>query len=119
MKPTETTGLPGVDPDALINRLEALIRDGVEPRIVGVRMRQIRLAAGGVAIVVRIPRSWNPPHRVSSGARNRFYVRNSGGAHEASVEELRVLFTQGADTHERIRNFRLERLRKIVGGEGS
>jgi hypothetical protein len=116
--PTAPTGLPGVDPDALINRLEAVVRDGVEPRIVGIRMRQIRLAAGGVAIVVRIPRSWNPPHRVSSGNRNRFYVRNSGGAHEASVEELRVLFTQGADTHERIRNFRLERLRKLNDGNG-
>src|SRR5258708_4648824 len=34
--PTAPTGLPGVDPDALINRLESLVRDGVEPRIVGV-----------------------------------------------------------------------------------
>src|SRR6266481_5134529 len=34
------TGFAGLhDPDALINRLEALVRDGVEPRIVGVRMR--------------------------------------------------------------------------------
>jgi len=116
--PTAPTGLPGIDPDALINRLESLVRNGVEPRIVAVRMRQVRLAAGGIAIVVRIPRSWNPPHRVSSGNRNRFYVRNSGGVHEASVEELRVLFTQGADTHERIKNFRLERLRKIADGHG-
>jgi predicted HTH transcriptional regulator len=48
--PTELTGLEGVDPDALINRLESLVRDGVEPRIVGVRMRQVSLDRGGVAI---------------------------------------------------------------------
>jgi predicted HTH transcriptional regulator len=91
---TGLTGLPDVDPDALINRLESLVRDGVEPRIVGVRIRAVSLSGGGAALVIRIPKSWNPPHRVSAARSNRFYVRNSGGAHEASVEELRVLFTR-------------------------
>jgi Putative DNA-binding domain len=117
--PTELTGLPGVDPDALITRLESLVRDGVEPRIVGVRMRAVRLGCGGAALVIRIPRSWNPPHRVSTGGHNRFYVRNSGGVHEASVEELRVLFTLAADAHQRIKNFRSERIAAtILEGQG-
>ena len=117
--PTELTGLQGVDPDALINRLESLVRDGVEPRIVGTRMRPVSLSRGGVAIVIRIPRSWNPPHRVSTGRSNRFYLRNSGGAHEASVEELRVLFTLAADAQQRIRVFRSDRIATIVAGQGS
>ena len=116
--PRALMGLPGVDPDALINRLESLVRDGVEPRIVGVRMRTVCLSGGGAALVIRIPRSWNPPHRVSAARSNRFYVRNSGGAHEASVEELRVLFTLAADAQQRIKNFRSERIATIVAGRG-
>jgi hypothetical protein len=116
--PTAPTGLPNVDPDALINRLESLVRDGVEPRLVGVRMRAVGLSGGGAALVIRIPRSWNPPHRVSSAGTNRFYVRNSGGAHEASVEELRVLFTLAADAQRRIKTFRSERIAAIVAGRG-
>jgi predicted HTH transcriptional regulator len=115
---TELTGLPGVDLDALITRLESLVRDGVEPRIVGVRMRPVGLSSAGAALVIWVPRSWNPPHRVSTGGHNRFYVRNSGGAHEANVEDLRVLFTLAADAHERIKNFRSERIATIVAGQG-
>ncbi len=116
--PTGLNGLDGVDLDALINRLESLVRDGVEPRIVGIRMRRVNLTGGGAAVVIRVPRSWNPPHRVSSANTNRFYVRNSGGVHEASVEELRVLFTLAADAQERIKNFRSDRIAKISAGQG-
>ena len=107
--PTGLLGLPGVDIDPLINRLESLVRDGVEPRMVGIRMRRVNLTGGASAVVIRIPKSWNPPHRVSTANTNRFYVRNSGGAHEASVEELRVLFTLAADAQERIKSFRSDR----------
>jgi hypothetical protein len=55
---------------------------------------------------------------VSAGRSNRFYVRNSGGAHEASVEELRVLFTLAADAQQRIKAFRSERIATIQAGHG-
>jgi hypothetical protein len=69
-------------------------------------MRAVRLGRGGTALVIRIPKSRNPPHRVRTLNTNRFYVRNSGGAHEASVEELRALFTLAADARMRIETFR-------------
>ena len=53
-----------------------------------------------------------------TGGINRFYVRNSGGAHEASVEELRVLFTLAADAQQRIKTFRADRIATIVAGRG-
>jgi hypothetical protein len=120
----ETNGVPttlrGVrtDPDSLINRLESLARDGIEPRILGIRMRPVALRGGGTVIVIRIPRSWNPPHRVSAARTNRFYVRNSGGVHEASVEELRVLFTLAADAQQRIKAFRSDRIATILADKG-
>ena len=117
--PTRLTGLEGIDPGSEIDRLENLIRDGVEPRMIGIRIRAIPLAQGGNAIVVRIPKSWNPPHRVRARNTNRFYIRNSGGAHEASVEELRSLFNESQAMEDRVRSFRTERLAKISTGEGS
>ncbi|MEX0851757.1 MAG: ATP-binding protein [Bauldia sp.] len=115
--PKQLTGLPDVDLGGTIERMESLVRDGVGPRIVGIRMRPVATASGS-AVVIRIPQSWNPPHRVSAAGTNRFYVRNSGGAHEASVEELRALFTLTADARQRMKDFRTDRIAKIVVQRG-
>lgn len=104
------------DSGKAIERLESLIRDGIEPRITGIRMRAVDVE-GGHVIVVRVPRSWNPPHRALMKGKCLFYLRNSNGAHEASVEELRMLFTLSATVTDRIRAFRQERLAKIAAGE--
>jgi hypothetical protein len=80
-------------------------------------MKAVPLGQGGFAIVVRVPKSWQPPHRVSVRNSNRIYGRNSAGAYEYSVEELRVVFTASASALDRIRAFRAERLAKIDAGE--
>ncbi len=116
--PTKLVGLANTNIDELLNRLESLIRDGIEPRIVGVRVRPVTLENGEAAVVVRIPKSWNPPHRVSAANTNRFYLRNSGGVHEASVEELRTLFTRAADAHQQIRDARTKRVSIVLSGRG-
>lgn len=113
---SEIVPLTLADPDAEILRLENLLRDGLEPRIVGARIRWVSVPGGGV-IVVRVPRSWQPPHRVSIRNTNRFYVRNSGGVHEASVHELRTMFSAGSTAMEQCLRFRHERLAKVEAGE--
>jgi hypothetical protein len=105
-----------INPDQELQRLESLARDGLEPRIVGLRMRAIEVT-GGHVIVLRIPKSFNPPHRVSARNTNRIYGRNSAGAYEFSVDELRVVFTSAASTLDRVRAFRAERLARIDAGE--
>lgn len=111
--------LPGIDGnvDAEKQRLESLAHDGLEPPILGLRMASVPLANGGHAIVIRIPRSWNPPHRVVAHGSNRFYARNSGGKYEPKVEQLRQLFLVEPSLAERIRDFRFDRLAKIAAGE--
>jgi hypothetical protein len=111
--PTALLGLGTVNVDQEILRLEQLVRSGIEPRILGVRTRAVPLAAGGHCLVMRIPRSWHLPHRVSAGGHNKFYLRNSGGVHEAGVEELRTMFTQGAEVEERAWAFRDKRVAAI------
>jgi hypothetical protein len=97
-------------------RLENLIRDGIEPRLVGVRIKEVPLAAGGYVLILRIPASWNPPHRVSFGGHNRFYARNSAGAYELSVEQLRSAFLGGVETERRLTEFRVTRLARMDTG---
>lgn len=115
--PTGIVALQEVDRDEELQRLENLARDGLEPRIVGLRMKAIPTVSGGFAILVRVPRSAYPPHRVAARNSNRIYARNSAGAYELSLDELRVLFTSGSTALERARAFRGERLAKLDAGE--
>lgn len=116
--PKVLTGVSVSNPDAEVLRLDQLARSGIEPRITAIRIRAIPLTNSKHAIVVRIPKSWNCPHRVNAKNTNRFYLRSSGGVHEANVEELRRLFMISSSTRENIRKFRDERVEMIVSGRG-
>jgi predicted HTH transcriptional regulator len=65
-----TNGVPtgfapiAVDPDTAILRLENIARSGLQPRILNLAMRAVPLATGDCALVIRVPRSYNPPHRI-------------------------------------------------------
>lgn len=113
---TAIVGIEGTDPDGEILRIEQIIRNGLDPPISGIRTKAIRLLNGGNVIAMRIPRSFNPPHRVAAQGSNRFYVRNSAGVHEPSIEELRSLFTQSASALKDAQTFRDNRLELISHG---
>lgn len=116
--PVSVSGINDIDADAEILRLEQMVRTGIEPRITGIKTRSIALTGGGYAFIMRIPKSWNPPHRISANNSNRFWVRNSGGAHEASVEELRNMFTLTSDAIEKAKQFRQDRVDFITREQG-
>jgi hypothetical protein len=121
---SETGGLPTAVPgvaanlDAEIRRYENLLRDLMEPRILGIRMVPIRLQNGKQALVIRIPKSWNPPHAVLHNTVRRIFARNSAGVHEASVDEMRTMFVAGATLLERAREFQRKRIQEIHSGDG-
>ena len=105
---TDLCGIQHADVGAEILRIEHIINSGIEPRIPGFKVRSVHLASGSDAIVMRIPKSWRAPHRVRFDNWNKFWIRNSAGAHEASMDELRTLFTLSASTIDRARAFRAE-----------
>ena len=107
-----------IDADAEILRMEQITRNAIEPPIPGIRIRSISLETGRKVLLVRVPRSWYPPHRVTAQGANRFYTRHSAGVHEPSVEELRALFDQSASALEKARRFRDERLQLVCNGAG-
>jgi predicted HTH transcriptional regulator len=70
--PTKLEDLAGIDPDKEIQRLEQILRHGVRPSL-AIETKPVRLASGNVALVMRIAKSWNPPHQVTLQKAFRFY----------------------------------------------
>lgn len=112
--PTKLAGLSKIDPDKEILRLEQIGRDGIRPPITGLQTAAIELSTGNVAIVMRIPKSWNPPHQVTFQKAFRFYSRDSNGKYQIDVDELRSIFVLSTSAAEAMRLFRIERIGKVI-----
>jgi hypothetical protein len=110
-------GLADINPDQEILRLQQMIRDGIRPPVIGVQSVRIQLSNGSVAIVMHIPKSWNPPHQVTYQNAFRFYGRGTNGKYPLDVDELRSVFSLSASAAERLKLFRIERIAKIVAGD--
>jgi hypothetical protein len=111
------SGLVVNDADAEINRLEQIIGDGIEPKIPGLEIASVKLnkQEPSVVIVIRIPRSFALPHRIK--AHDVFYARSSTGKYALDIPQIRNLFSLSEVAIERLRNFRSERISKILSGD--
>lgn len=115
--PTAITPFQG-SPDAEILRLDEVARGGLQPRLPSITFHPVPIQAGGHVIIIRVPRSYNPPHRVIRQGSTRFWARSSAGKYEPNVDELRTLFTLAPQLIDRIQNFRAERIAKIAADHG-
>lgn len=115
---SELTGVAAENPDQLVRAIVESLRTSIEPAIEEVRVAWIELSPGRGAIVIRVPRSWSAPHRVTVAKDNRFFIRDENGKHPMSVEELRRAFMFGTEVESRLRGFRAERLRLLAANEG-
>lgn len=115
--PEEAKGLSDINSDAEIRRLDNILRDGIEPRMPGVQIKAVDGFADGAAIVVRVPKSWNSPHMVTFKNLSRFFARNSAGKYQLDVAEIRSTFIASESLAERIRDFRSDRIAKIIADE--
>ena len=66
-------GLAVTNCDVEIQRLENMLRDGIAPRIPGVRFQWVDGLSRGQALLIRVPRSWAGPHMVTYQQSSRFY----------------------------------------------
>lgn len=114
---TAVPGLPGVDADAEIRRIESVIQSSVDPRIPGVETRKIDIPGGAPVIVVRVPKSWRGPHLVKINDTFRMFGRNSKGKYIFDATEIRSAFALSEQLPERIRLWRDDRLAKVIGGD--
>lgn len=116
--PVSLDGIEIFDLDAEILKIENRISSSIQPRVQNIRIKALALGNDHFCIIIRIPKSWRPPHRVIFQGKNRFHARNSAGVYEPDVEELRVLFNTGLQVQEKIRVFRDERLSLVLAGHG-
>lgn len=114
--PKAVLGVECLNFDATKQRIEAIIRDNIEPRVQGIAIHKVDGFARGPSIVVRVPRSWIGPHMVTS-TQSTFWSRNSAGRYPLDVHETRAAFLAGAELGARARRFRDERLGKIIAGD--
>jgi len=99
---------------AEIRRLQDFMLHSVEPRIQGAQVQAVPVGEGH-AVVVRVPQSWAGPHR--SRMNFHFYVRDGLRNRQLDVPEIRALFLRSDSQAQRMRDFRSERLAKIVTGQ--
>jgi hypothetical protein len=98
-------------------RFEAILADNLEPRVHGVAFHKVEGGfPRGPVIIVRIPKSWNAPHMVTSTS-SVFWTRNNSGRQALDVHEIRSAFLAGAEIATRVRRFRDERIGKILAAE--
>jgi len=115
--PVSFPGLPAVDCDAEILRLETAAQNGIEPRIPGLASHPVQMEDSPPVIVMRIPKSWASPHMISYQNYSRFYARNSAGKYPLDVNEIRTAFFATEAISNKINSFRLDRISKIISGE--
>lgn len=111
-------GLPGVaigNADDEILRLEQIIRTNVDPRLIGIRTHYVPFAAGNGALVIRVPRGLQPPHRVTYRNSGKFYSRTSRGKYELDVHELRHAFVEANQLPVRFRQLHAEGIERARG----
>ena len=112
----DLVGLRNFDQDARIGQIENLLRDGIQPRLSGVRFLPIALESGDHILVIRVPRSFAAPHMVRHQGITRFCGRNSTGKDDLDVYEIRSAFLASEGLSDRLNRFRFDRINKLVSG---
>jgi hypothetical protein len=110
---------PALDLDKEVLRLQQVADSGLEPRIPGLAFHVVRGPSGEGFLIIRVPASPRPPHRVVHNGRfkNRFFIRGSKNKREPDMGELRALFNVAPQRAARVQAFREERLACIAAGE--
>lgn len=116
-KPKEIVGIDFKNVDQEIQKLDNIIKTGIEPRIVGIEIIPIKIQNSKFVITISIPKSWISPHRVIFDNHGHFYIRTSNVKHRLDVSELRVAFNITESATERIKNFRANRVASIISAE--
>ena len=111
---TAIVAQPG-NPDDEARRLQDVLLNGIESRVPGLQVQAVTVA-GGFVVVVRAPQSWAGPHRVKTN--QHFFIRENGRKRQLDVPEVRSLFLRSENQAKRVRDFRTERIGKLMSGEG-
>lgn len=100
--------------DSLKRRLRQILESKVEPRIQGIQFHQCPLSGGGFVLVIRVPTSYDGPHRFGSVTEHRFAIRSDSATTDMTYDQLRNAFGRGATLLEKAARLRTHRLDVIA-----
>lgn len=101
--------------DLDLQTIGSIIRDGIEPRI-QFKIQPVYLSDSTkdeFALILRIEKGWNGPHRIKFRDLHRFYTRSPNGKYLMEINELRSAFNLSETRIEKIRSFIQERISNI------
>lgn len=110
--PKEIVGLNNINTDYEKQRLENILRDGVDPRLSNVMFKDIDIN-GHLVLLINIPRSLVAPHIIWFQKSSRFYCRTNTGKYQMDVREIRQAFLQTDEWERRADNFRRNRIMDV------
>jgi hypothetical protein len=90
--------------DEEIQRMNSVIESSTEPRVSNIEIRALEVDKDKSVLIVKIPKSWNSPHRTNYKGSKRFYKRNSAGVYEADILELKKMFNISFEREVLLRN---------------
>ena len=102
--------------DAAMRRLGQILDAGLEPRHQGIRFYPIQLTEGFI-LVLRVPLSFNGPHRYLFDSTSKFVMRNGTHNTDLTYDQLRLAFDRTATLADRARRFRDDRLKSIINND--
>ncbi|MFN0046966.1 MAG: helix-turn-helix domain-containing protein [Sphingorhabdus sp.] len=102
--------------DHAIRRLGQIIESGIEPRISGIQFTSI-LCEDGYTLSLRVPASFDGPHRFTSNGSSKFVIRNGTHTSELTYTQLRGAFDRTASLADRARTTWKERWESTSNGD--
>jgi Putative DNA-binding domain len=103
--------------DATKRRLQQILESKVEPRIHGIQFHACPIGGGGFVLVLRIPSSYEGPHRFGPVTEHRFPIRNDTSTTDMTYEQLRNTFGRESTLLEKAAQFRVRRVGRIDSGQ--
>ena len=116
--PKEIIGIEIENLDKTLLKLLNMIKSGIEPTLIPQpEFNALEIEANKFILVLRVYKSFTAPHRISFERNHKFWLREDGGNSEMSVTELRNAFNFSQAIIEKVQNFMMNRLQKIITKE--
>ncbi len=117
--PKELIGIKIDNIDEVKLKLENIIRDGIKPRIQGIKIQEVIIDDEKMCIIIYIPKSYSSPHMISYQLKGseRFFSRNSSGKYPLDIQEIRNAFISNEGLKEKINDFYMYRVIKIKNND--
>lgn len=110
--PKGVTGLGSINVDQEKQRLEAIIREGLDPRLNNIDIQHLEIN-GKIILMIGLPRSLFAPHMVSYKKSGKFFYRTNSGKQQMDSREIKQAFLQTDQWEKETDNFRRKRIMEV------